>query len=46
MNLIYLAMLTERVPILPAFNPSHFSGGSPDTEVVDTTFERYSMSPD
>lgn len=38
MNLIYLAMLTERVPILPAFNPSHFSGGSPDTEVVDTTF--------
>ncbi|KAJ7768862.1 hypothetical protein B0H16DRAFT_1518426 [Mycena metata] len=39
MNLIYLAMLTERVPILPAFNPSHLSGGSPDTgEVVDTTF--------
>lgn len=31
-------MLTERVPILPAFNPSHFLGGKPDTEVVDTTF--------
>ncbi|KAJ7327522.1 hypothetical protein DFH08DRAFT_967951 [Mycena albidolilacea] len=38
MNLIYLAMLTERVPILPVFNPSHFSGESSDTEVVDTTF--------
>jgi hypothetical protein len=38
MNLIYLAMLTERIPILPVFNPSHISGGSSDTEVVDTTF--------
>ncbi|KAJ7740377.1 hypothetical protein B0H16DRAFT_1567470, partial [Mycena metata] len=34
MNLIYLTMLTERVPILPAFNPSHFSGGLPDTRLT------------
>jgi hypothetical protein len=38
MNLIYLAMLTERVPIIPHFNPTHISRTSLDTDVVDPNF--------
>ncbi|KAJ7732474.1 hypothetical protein DFH07DRAFT_846465 [Mycena maculata] len=36
MNLVYLALLTERVPILPFFTPSHITeGGKYDVPSID-----------
>lgn len=47
MNLIYLGSLTNRVPILPAFTPSHIGGSVPPIdfgEVFDVPRLRVEMN--
>ncbi len=47
MNLIYLGSLTNRVPILPSFTPSHIGGSVPPIdfgEIFDITRLRAEMN--
>lgn len=39
MNLLYLAMITERVPVIPYFTPTHVGGGNAPTLAFGEVFD-------
>lgn len=46
MNLLYLALITERIPIIPMFTPSHIGGGVPPIDfglVFDVPYLRQAI---